>query len=60
VLDPPDVLAVIPKLPVPAVQLDAPPLTPAGFAVLLLVPAGFAAEELAVASSLDEVALAFC
>jgi hypothetical protein len=51
---------VIPKLPFPDVQLEAPLLTPAGFAVLLLVPAGFAAEELAVASALDEVALALC
>jgi len=51
---------VIPKLPLPAIQLDAPPLTPAGFAVLLFVPAGFATEGPAVASVVDEVGLAFC
>jgi ABC-type uncharacterized transport system permease subunit len=50
-------LAVIPKLLFPAVQLEAPPLTPAGFAVLLLVPAGFAVEEYALASGLDGVVL---
>jgi hypothetical protein len=55
VLDPADVLAVIPKLPLPAVQLEAPPLTPAGLAALPFVPAGFAAGS-AVASTLDEVA----
>jgi hypothetical protein len=32
VLDPAGVLAVIPKLPFPAVQLDAPLLDPAGLA----------------------------
>ncbi len=50
-------MAVIPKLPFPVVQLEAPPLTPAGFAVSLLVPSGFAAEEYAVASALEEVVL---
>jgi hypothetical protein len=49
---------VIPKPPCPVVQLEAPPLAPAGFAVLLLVPAGFAPKALAVVSALDEVALA--
>jgi hypothetical protein len=48
---------VIPKLPFPVVQLEAPPLTPAGFAVLLLAPAGFAAVEVVVASVRDGVAL---
>jgi len=47
-------MAVIPKLPFPDVQLEAP-LTAAGFAVLLLVPAGFPAEEYAVASAFDGV-----
>jgi hypothetical protein len=51
---------VIPKLPLPAVQLEAPLLTPAGLAVLLFVPAGFAAEGSAVASVVDKVALALC
>jgi hypothetical protein len=50
-------MTVIPKLPFPAVQLEAPPLTPAGFAVLPFAPAGFTAEEYAVASTLDEVVL---
>jgi hypothetical protein len=58
VLDPTGVLPVTPKLPCPDVQLEAPLLTPAGFAVLLLVPAGFAAEALAVVAALDKVALA--
>lgn len=48
---------MIPKLPFPAVQVEAPPLTPAGFAVLLVVPAGFTVEEYAVASGLDGVVL---
>jgi hypothetical protein len=50
-------MAGIPKLPFPAVQLEAPPLTPAGFAVLPFVPAAFTAEEYAVAAALDEVVL---
>jgi len=45
VLDPAAVLAVIPKLPFPAVQLEAPPL----------VPAGLAAADVAIASGLDGV-----
>jgi hypothetical protein len=48
---------VIPKPPFPAVQLEAPLLTAAGFAVLLLVSAGFAAEEYAVLSAFDGVVL---
>jgi hypothetical protein len=59
-LDPAGFSVAIPKLPFPAVQLEAPPLTPAGLAVLLFVPAGFAAEESAVPSALGEVALALC
>jgi hypothetical protein len=50
-------MAVIPKLSFPAVQLEAPPLAPAGFAEVPFVPAGFAAEEYAVAAALDEVVL---
>jgi len=52
-LDPTGVLAVIPKLLFPDVQLEAPPLPVAGFVLLLLVPAGFTAEEYAVAAALD-------
>jgi hypothetical protein len=59
-LDRVDVSAAIPKLLFPAVQLEAPLLTPAGLAVPLFVPAGFAAEGSAVASVVDEVALALC
>jgi hypothetical protein len=51
---------MIPKLPLPAVQLEAPPLTPSGFAAPLFVPAGFAAEGSAVASAFEEVELALC
>lgn len=47
-VDPIAVLAVIPKLPFPGVQLEAPPLTPAGFAPDEFGPV------------LDEVALVLC
>jgi hypothetical protein len=48
---------VIPKLPFPAVQLDAPLLVPAWLFALLLVPAGLDAVEVAVASVRAEVVL---
>jgi hypothetical protein len=60
VLDPPGVLPITPKLPLPAVQLEAPPFTPPGFAVSLPVASGFAVDELAVGSALAEVALGYC
>jgi hypothetical protein len=60
VLDPVGVLAVIPKLPFPDVQLEAPALVLPGFAVSLPVASGLAVDELAVGSALDEVALGFC
>jgi hypothetical protein len=47
-------MTAMPKLLDPDFQLEAPPLSPAGFAALPFVPAGLAAEY-AVASALDGV-----
>lgn len=55
---PPDAVVVLPadpKLAFPVVQLDSPPLPPAGLVVLLLAPAGLAVGEAAAACELDGV-----